>query len=79
MMEIYRPPPRWTFSASPRGRAARKASADREPGFGHRLGHHRFHLIVGCLQVVTGPLSCADIGTEMNHAFAADTVLPGAR
>ena len=54
------------FCFAARYRAARKASVDPEPGSGHRLGHHQFHLIVGSLQDIAGRQSGADIGTKMN-------------
>ena len=57
------------FCFAARHRAAWKAPVNPQPGFGHRLGHHRFHLVVGGLQVVAGPLSRADIGAEMNPCF----------
>ena len=70
MMEINRPPPRWTFSRfAARHRAAWKTPVNPQPGLGHRLGHHRFHLVVGGLQVIAGTLSRADIGAQMNPGF----------
>jgi alkanesulfonate monooxygenase SsuD/methylene tetrahydromethanopterin reductase-like flavin-dependent oxidoreductase (luciferase family) len=59
------------FGFAARHRAAWMAQVNSEPGFGHRLGHHRIHLPVRCLQVVTWPLSGADIGTKMNPSFGA--------
>ena len=43
---------------------------DPKTGPGHRLGQHRFHRVVGSLQVIACAVRCADVGTEMN---------PGAR
>ena len=57
------------FCFAARRDAARMAPVNPQPGFGHRLGHHRFHLVVRCLQVVAGPLSRANIGAKMNPCF----------
>ena len=54
------------FCFSARREAAWTAPVDLEPDPGHRLCHFQFHLIVGCLQVITEAMSRADIGTEMN-------------
>ena len=57
------------FGLATRHRTARMASVNPQPGFGHRLDHRRFYLVVRCLQVVTGTLSRADISTKMNPCF----------
>ena len=59
------------FCFAARHRTAWMALVNPKPGFGHRFGHNRLHLMVRCLQVVTGSLSCADIGTKMNPRFGS--------
>jgi hypothetical protein len=49
--------------------AARKTPINCKPGFAHRLGDCRFHLIVGGLQIVAWPVSGANIRTKMNPSF----------
>src|SRR3954447_12213619 len=60
-MDVYR--------FAERRRAAWKAPVDSKPDLVHRLDHHRFQIIIRCLQVVGGSLSRTDIGAKMDPHF----------